>query len=135
MSAVPVIGLGYLGFTDNMNEIIANGNPSGSDVVEIKATDKGFQTSGSGKWRLVDDRYAPTKLTEFGDGTYIVGKDIDPGTYKSDGVDYWARLKNFSGDMNAILANGNPDGQEIVEIAASDVGFSTHGGGKWKKIK
>jgi hypothetical protein len=124
------------GFGGELDDIISNGSPSGPAVVEIKATDKGFQTNGSGEWTLVDSTYQPTKLTEFGNGTYLVGKDIDPGTYKSDdGVIYWARLKNFLGGVDSINANGSPQGSEIVEIKATDKGFETNGGGTWKKIK
>jgi hypothetical protein len=123
-------------FSGELNSIIANGNPSGPAIVEIKETDKGFESNGSGKWVLIDDKYQPEKLTEFGDGMYIVGKDIEPGTYKTDGgVIYWARLSNFSGELDSIIANGNPDGSAIVEIAPTDVGFETSGGGTWKKVE
>ncbi|WP_438351593.1 hypothetical protein ACP8HI_13705 [Paenibacillus sp. FA6] len=53
---------------------------------------------GSVIWTMITDDYNPEKLSEFSDGTYIVGKDIEPGTYKSDGSgSYWARLSGFSG--------------------------------------
>jgi hypothetical protein len=124
------------GFSGDLNEMLANGIPSGPAIVEIKTTDVGFQTKGSGTWTLVDDSYAPELLSEFSDGMYLVGKDISPGTYKSDdSVTYWARLANFAGDMNSIAANGIPAGPEIVEIKANDKGFVTSGGGTWKKIK
>lgn len=126
------------GFSGDMDEIIANGAIYGDapQIVEIKKNDKGFQTSGNGNWVLVDKNYKPEKLKEFSDGMYMVGKDIDPGTYKTTGsVNYWSRLKDFSGSMDSILSNGNPDGPAIVEIKSSDVGFSTNGGGTWIKIK
>jgi hypothetical protein len=123
------------GFSGSPDEILANGTPTGSAIVEILNTDKGFQTTGSGEWVLVDADYKAELLTEFGDGMYFVGKDIVPGTYKSEGVDYWARLNNFTGDMNDIEANGTPSGPEIVEISETDIGFQTSGGGTWKKIK
>lgn len=124
------------GFSGEMGEILANGIPSGPSVVEIKSTDKGFQTTGSGDWILVDDEYNPEKLTEFKDGQYIVGRDIAPGTYKSEGsVMYWARLSNFTGSMDSLLANGIPEGPVIVEIKSTDAGFQTSGGGSWKKIE
>lgn len=125
------------GFSGELDEIIANGTPSGSWLVEIKSTDKGFQNMGSGKWVLIDDTYDPEILTEFGDGMYIVGKDISPGTYKSsENITYWARLSNFSGEtINSIIANGTPSGPEIVEIKQTDVGFQTFGGGTWKLME
>lgn len=124
------------GFSGELNDLIANGLPSGSVVVEILESDKGFETMGFGEWALVDENYNPTVATEFSDGIYIVGKDIAPGTYKTDGgVTYWARLSSFRGDMSALIANGLPDGPTIVEISSSDAGFETVGGGTWSIVE
>lgn len=71
----------------------------------------------------------------FGDGTYRVPQDVTPGTYRSlrgDGC-YWARLKNFSGSLSAIIANGNASGPSLVTIKPSDKGFETSGCGNWTK--
>jgi tetratricopeptide (TPR) repeat protein len=63
-------------------------------------------------------------------GTYIVGKDIQPGTYKGQaGSDimnscYWARLSNVSGDDD-IIANDNATGQFYVQIKSSDFALQT----------
>jgi tetratricopeptide (TPR) repeat protein len=63
-------------------------------------------------------------------GTYIVGKDIQPGTYKGQaGSDvmhscYWARLSNLSGEDD-ILANDNSMGQYYVEVVKGDYAFKT----------
>ena len=125
-------------FTGSFDDIITNGNPmNGSELVEINENDKGFETSGSGYWYKIDPTtYTGESLTSFSDGTYLVGKDIQPGTYKNTGsVNYWARLSGFSGDLNDILANGNPmDSTEIVKILPSDKGFTTSGGGTWNKV-
>jgi hypothetical protein len=69
----------------------------------------------------------------FGDGTYRVGRDIAPRTYRARGGDgcYWERLRNFSGGLNAILANENADGPTIVTISRTDRGFTTQGCGNW----
>lgn len=127
------------GFGGAVEDILANGNPQGAEVVEIKETDKGFETTGSGSWfKIEEDNQQGELLTEFGDGTYIVGKDIEPGTYRSDGnvqiIGYWARLSNFTGELDAIIANGNPEGSVVVEITPNDAGFQTTGSGTWKKI-
>jgi hypothetical protein len=72
----------------------------------------------------------------FGDGTWQVGKDIKPGTYRtrqgSPGC-YYARLKGFGGAVNDILANDNTDSPAIVTIAASDKGFQSNNCGTWTK--
>lgn len=124
------------GFSGEISEVIANGSlQSGPLIVEILETDKGFESQGAGLWYLIDDSYIPKLLTEFGDGYYIVGKDIEPGTYRSDGAEYWARLKDFTGGIDSIIANGAfEEGSKIVQISSSDVGF-TSSGAQWKKTE
>ncbi len=70
-----------------------------------------------------------------GDGTFVVGEDIQPGTYRTKGGDlcYWARLKNLSGDFGAIIANNAGDGPQVVTISSSDKGFETNNCGTWSK--
>jgi len=65
---------------------------------------------------------------------YIVGTDIEPGTYKSSGQDgcYWVRMGDFSG--NSILENDNANGQAIVTITATDRGFRSSRCGTWTLI-
>lgn len=71
--------------------------------------------------------------TSFGDGTYIVGSDIAPGTYRAPGGDscYWARLSGFDGTIDDILANNDGQTRPTVTISASDAGFETSGCGTW----
>ena len=75
-----------------------------------------------------------------GDGTYVVGKDIEPGTYRTDGPQgglvtncYWARLSSTSGDLRDIIANGNTMGRTTVTIAPTDKAFTTTGCNRWTK--
>lgn len=54
---------------------------------------------------------------------YLVGEDIKAGTYKIVGSDgsfgcYWARLKNASGEFDAIIAKNNLEGQGWVTPAS-----------------
>ncbi|UIX29555.1 hypothetical protein [Streptomyces sp. GQFP] len=76
-----------------------------------------------------------------GDGTYVVGNDIKPGTYRSEGPQggliascYWARLSSTSGELKDIIANNATSGQTTVTIAATDKAFNTTGCKAWKKI-
>ena len=65
-------------------------------------------------------------------GTYLVGKDIQPGLYSGQaGAEifescYWARLNSLSGELGAIIANDNAMGPYYVEVAASDFALETH---------
>ncbi|MFI6282066.1 hypothetical protein [Streptomyces sp. NPDC050988] len=76
-----------------------------------------------------------------GDGTYVVGNDIKPGTYRSAGPQgglitscYWARLSSTSGEVKDIIANGATSGPTTVTIAATDKAFNTTGCKAWRKI-
>jgi hypothetical protein len=125
------------GLSGELDDILANeASPSGPVYVEIKSTDVAFKTEGNGNWYKIElDEYEGKMLTSFGDGWYIVGKDILPGRYSSDiGAAYWARLKDFSGELNSIITNSASDeGTVIVEIQSSDFGFRTLGA-FWERI-
>jgi hypothetical protein len=73
----------------------------------------------------------------IGEGTFIVGDDIQPGRYKAragkDGLCYWARLKDDSGDFDSIIANNSTSGQASVTIKSSDGAFETSGCTPWRR--
>ncbi len=73
----------------------------------------------------------------FNDGTFIVGNDIEPGTYRTSGGGnncYYARLSGFGGTDSDIIANENSDGSAIVTIAPTDAGFQSAGCGTWTQV-
>jgi hypothetical protein len=72
----------------------------------------------------------------IGDGTFRVGSDIAPGTYRAanpDGFCYWARLSGTGGTLREIIANDNTTGPAVVTIAATDAAFESTGCGGWTK--
>ena len=72
----------------------------------------------------------------FSDGTYQVGTDIQPGTYRtreSSSGCYYERLSGFSGEINDIIANNNTDAPAIVTIRPTDAGFTSSSCGTWTK--
>jgi len=77
---------------------------------------------------------APAVPSFSGDGNYIVGSDIQPGTYRtrvgSSGC-YYARLKGFGGSSSDISANANTDAPAVITISASDAGFQTSNCATW----
>lgn len=90
------------------------------------------------------DREAAIEQTELevtegtipGDGIFIVGDDIEPGTYRGNvdgGSCYWARLSGTSGDFDDLIANDNVAGPTVVTIPESDVAFETSRCGEWVK--
>jgi hypothetical protein len=121
------------GFSGDLDDIIANSFGNGYQVVTIKAADRAFESSGCDLWTddlsqvTDDDRH-------FGEGTFIVGTDIRPGTYRSSQGDgcYWARLKGFSGTLSEIIANDyRSSGRATVTIRAKDKGFTSSRCGDW----
>ena len=71
----------------------------------------------------------------------MVGKDIQHGTYRTDGPQgglitpcYWARLSGTSGEFKDIIANGNTEGQTTVTIASTAKAFTTTGCKTWEKV-
>ncbi|MGY1606360.1 MULTISPECIES: hypothetical protein [unclassified Geodermatophilus] len=121
--------------TGDFDAILANDNPSGQSYVEILPTDVAFSTDECGRWTPATAG-GPDVSNGFGDGTYLVASDIQPGTYVSTGGSgcYWERLSNLTGDFEAILANDNPSGQTYVEILPGDVAFSTNECGTWSRV-
>ena len=88
--------------------------------------------------RKVPVTVAPGAATAIGDGTYVVGTDIQPGIYKTagggDGACGWSRLSNLSGGFDAIIANGIASGPTTVEVLPGDKAFQLQGGCDWSKI-
>lgn len=82
---------------------------------------------------------APGPATSFaGDGEYLVGTDIKAGTYRTAGVDssfgcYWARLRNASGEFEAIIANNNLKGPGRVTLNKGEY-FQTNRCAEWKRV-
>jgi len=123
----------------NVDSILANDNVNQGDqaVVTIAATDYAFKSSGFSGWVPASG----PSLTggKLGSGTLIVGKDIQPGTYKATatGINgYWARMKDTSGGVESILANDNVNSgeQAVVTISPSDAAFKSTGFTEWTKV-
>jgi hypothetical protein len=79
---------------------------------------------------------APTQAPgTYSAGTYEVGRDIQPGTYRTQNPNneygYWARLSNTSGDFSAIIANGTVSGPGVVTIKSTDAAVTFSGNMEW----
>ena len=74
------------------------------------------------------------------DGTFIVGTDIAPGTYKTAGPSVgsmcaWERLRDLrNDDMSSTIASGIEYGQAFVTIEPTDVAFNTSWCMPWQKV-
>lgn len=81
----------------------------------------------------------PGPATSFsGEGEFLVGEDIKPGTYKTAGAEdefgcYWERAKNASGEFDAIIANNNLNGPGRVTLNKGEY-FKTNRCQEWKRV-
>ncbi|MFD7028102.1 hypothetical protein ACFWAR_08735 [Streptomyces sp. NPDC059917] len=77
------------------------------------------------------------KVAIKGDGTVQVGKDAQPGTYRTTGNAasrcYWERLKDTKGEMDSIIANDNVTGSSYVTLAAGEY-FKSSGCKGWEAV-
>ncbi|MER5352754.1 hypothetical protein ABT093_20770 [Kitasatospora sp. NPDC002551] len=76
-----------------------------------------------------------------GSGTFLVGAEVRPGTYRtagpgggSGGMCYWERARAADGELDSIIANENLTGQGVVTIKKSDAVFKTQGCQRWTKV-
>lgn len=115
----------------SLDAVLANDNSVGQFYVEVKESDYAFETR-------CELRYLPSlpePPTEFPKkitpGTYLVGIDIQPGTYRGQAGTaitdscYWVRLRDVSGELGAIIANDNATGQFYVQVQPSDFALTT----------
>lgn len=124
------------GFSGDLEDILANNNTDAPAVVTIEPTDAGFESNECGTW--TQDLSAITQSrTSFGDGAYIVGTDIEPGTYRSSGSSgcYYQRMSGFNNDLESVIANANTDTPAVVTIDPTDAGFEAKTCGEWTKIE
>jgi hypothetical protein len=106
------------------DDILSNENAIGLYYVEVLPSDKALETACD----LLPIEQVPARdefLTVLPPGMYLVGRDIEAGTYRGEAGDdllescYWSRLSNVSGDDN-ILANDNSTGQYYIQVLPTD---------------
>lgn len=143
------VGVGAAGGGDDSGEDTAGAKPAATTTVTETARPKAAEgapaptVTKTVKETVTAKAKAPAKpkgVTIPGDGTFVVGEDVQPGTYKTGGPEesvvpncYWARLKSTSGDFEDIITNGNAQGPTTVTIAAGDGAFQSTGCQEWVK--
>jgi hypothetical protein len=122
-----------------------------TSMVMNQVTDALHTTSGSSSTSGASGLGYPTApvapplpagpVTTFDQGTFVVGQDIKPGTYKTAGATpnwmrycYWARLSTTDGTLNSIIANDGGQGPATVTISPGDAAFKTSGCQTWQKV-
>ena len=111
--------------TGSLDDTLANDNAEGLYYVEVLPDDIALETACD----LIPIEQIPARdeyLTSLSSGIYLVGRDIEAGTYRGEaGTDvldscYWARLTNVSGALDNIIANDNATGQYFIEVLPTD---------------
>ncbi|MFD3501392.1 hypothetical protein ACFWWT_20980 [Streptomyces sp. NPDC058676] len=123
--------------------VSANAGGSGSDSGSGKSG-KGSSASARSKPGGEKNKDAGTtkvaekKVAFSGDGDLEVGTDLKPGTYRttgnSDGLCYWERAKDASGEMDSLLANDNVTGTSYVTVKATDKLFKSSDCNDWEAV-
>ena len=116
------------GLGGTSDEIIANATSSGPAVATISSDDTGFESTGCGSWTADLSAITTEPTAPFGDGTFIVGTDIAPGTWQAAGGNScnWARLSGFRGTNDSTIASNIGIGG-LVTISPTDAGFTSSG--------
>jgi Ca2+-binding RTX toxin-like protein len=127
------------GFGGTLEEIIANDFGYDTQIVDIEASDKGFESSSCNLWSSDLTPRRPDLSAKWrSDGHLLVRKEISPGTWRNSGISgwcYWERLSGFGGTVWDIIANDFTNTTSIVTIYSSDIGFYADPHcGTWSKI-
>jgi hypothetical protein len=89
--------------------------------------------------RTISAYVATSASASFGEGRFIVGTDIAPGTYRTTGKAghfdcYWERLKDTSGTSESMIANNLAPGPATVTIDKTDGAFQTRWCRPWIRV-
>ena len=128
----------FTGSGGSTDDIVRIGHP-GRPVVMIGPEYRGFhiagfQSVGCGRWRPIDEITEPVE--DITDGTWIVGQEIEPGTYLSTSRCPWFRLSGFNDEPNEVIArNDFAEGKSTVTIESTDAGFMSFGCGGWARVE
>jgi hypothetical protein len=125
------------GFGGTLEDVIANGGSlSGRHViVDVLASDAGLRSQGC-DFRPYAAPAAPA--TTFGDGDWLVGSDVVPGTYRLTGpagdrsMCAWERATNFTfGFEGGVIDYAYPAGDDVSVQLGSGERFTSMTCGTW----
>lgn len=129
----------YRGLRDHLREHHGAAAGDGPEIYDETYADakSGWQDQVDAVTPLLPDSSSDSSSSSIKDGTHLVGTDIQPGTYRSEGTSscYWARLSGTGGTLEDIIANDNPRGQAYVTIDPSDAAFESKNCGSWELVE
>ena len=112
----------------------------GHQTISLLPTDTGFYSQGCGTWRLLSELDLTSEPADtIGQGTFVVGTDIQPGAYVADAnpgrLCRWFHLSGFAGRATDVTSSGNGLLRGITEISPNTRGFRSIDCGEWKLIE
>ncbi|MFC4608904.1 hypothetical protein ACFO9E_13905 [Streptomyces maoxianensis] len=116
----------------------AGGDGGGSSTKASASNDATSKQEQPAKQQEKKEKTSEKVAAIEGDGDFEVGTDVKPGLYRTsgneDGICYWERAKNSSGEVDSILANDNVKGTSYVTVKASDKIFKSTGCEDWETV-
>lgn len=113
---------------EDASEILVDNDSIGQFYVEVRSSDYALET----QCEVIPLDSVPASTGGFPQiikpGMYLVGRDIQAGTYKGQAGDdfcYWERLSDVSGELDSIIDNDYVVGEFYVQVAGSDFALST----------
>ncbi|MEV7736930.1 hypothetical protein AB0O75_33390 [Streptomyces sp. NPDC088921] len=136
---VVVIGVVSANAGDNGDGGTSGGTGKGSSASAEREAGGRTSTKSTKDTKDTDKAEVAEKKAAFaGDGDFQVGSDIKPGTYRTtgngDGMCYWERAKDASGEMDSLLANDNVTGTSYVTVKATDKLFKSSDCNDWEAV-
>ncbi|MFF7280326.1 hypothetical protein [Streptomyces griseorubiginosus] len=131
-----VVGIVVIGGVSACAGVDGDGSSGGSGKRSSALAERKAGTKKSDKGS--DKAEAEKKAAFSGDGDFQVGSDVKPGTYRTtgndDGMCYWERAKDASGEMDSLLANDNVTGTSYVTVKAGDKLFKSSDCNDWEAV-
>lgn len=122
--------------TTGSNDIIANDIGVGPRLLEVLSTDVALESNGCATWVEITGPVTSSRTAPFTDGSYLVGIDIEPGTWQATSTGtscYWERMRNING-TNSTLANYFGSLPAVMTILPSDVAITVSRCGTWTRV-
>ncbi|MER7189392.1 hypothetical protein [Streptomyces flaveolus] len=133
-AVVGIVVIGAVSANSGGDDGGSDGKSSSASAGQQSGGKKDAGPSGGG----ADTAKAEKKAAFEGDGDFEVGSDVKPGTYRTtgntDGMCYWERAKDASGELDSLLANDNVTGTGYVTVKATDKFFKSNGCGDWEAV-
>lgn len=125
------VGVGASGSSSDTSTTAAPG------TVTVTASAEAGETAMAAAAAETEEPAAEAPAAEgFTPGLKLVGVDIEPGTYRSEGgsLCYWERLSGLTGEFSDIITNDAGGIDPVVQILDTDVAFESTRCGDWVRL-